>query len=244
MGGRTWSILRCACLAAALTACGGRGEDLSGEGFWVGSADGRQGAIVVTDSGELWGILALSFEASAPDLPSNGRTLHGRLDLRTGTGHLTYLSFDDLGALRMQSPASASLDSQGALSLVLPDATFFGSARESYATPVPIAAFAGHYVGRVFEARAAQVSYPARLTVTAEGLVSHVQDNCTTSGRLTPLEPARQVVAVRLTSTGDCVETDVRTGIAVLDTTARPIRLYVMTTRSDGVGGFGFIGTP
>lgn len=219
------------------------------EGFWVGTTPaGEAGALVIAPDGTLRGYLTA---------PSSSLSSAGSADVSleapvvfsggefSGTGTVVHIRPEQVR--RNHEVVRGQVAADGSLTATFPDGTAFSADyRPRYGQVAALEAYAGVYRGRILDDHS-DASYEGTLTLSRQGVLTHLRGFCTVSGRVQQLSPARGALRVELTHsmTERCgVGTEPRSGVVVLDTAVSPARLYVITTKpGTGVGeGFRFVG--
>ena len=246
---RTVSIIS---LGFAATACGGGGGSSpaapptppavvnTAEGIWIGTAGtGNTAAVAILENGETWGLY------------SSGTTIIGALNgTVTGAGSAVSGSGSDYNLVShtvSSGTLNGNVSAKSAINITTSTGgTFNGSYRTFYDQPASLAALAGTYTGYGVSGSSSTQSFP--LTINASGAISagSAAQGCTASGAATTRSSGKNIFNLSVTFTGtNCALGNgaSTTGIAILDATVSPTRLYALALKADKSDGFIYTGT-
>ena len=210
------------------------------EGFWIGmSTTGYNVALAVLENGETWGLY------------SSGNTIYGALYGNTlVSGNSVSGTGNDYNILaRTFTPGSYSGSATAKTTISVSTSigsSFSGTYRSLYDQSTALSTLAGTYLG--YGVSGTSVTQYTPVTISASGLVSSGSSilGCVATGNLAPRPSGKNVYNLNVTFTGvNCALGNgmITTGIAILDTSVFPSRLYAMALKPDKSDGFIWTGT-
>lgn len=222
------------------SAGGGIAITNAAEGFWVGtSSAGFDAGVAVLENGETWGIYSYGstiYGALLGSTTSSGNSLNGAgSDYNIPARTVTQGTYSGT----VTPKTSIAITSSGG-------GTFNGTYRSLYDQSPSLASLAGTYSG--YGVSGTSTTQYTTVTVSPAGVVSSGLQalGCTASGSVAPRASGKNVYNLSVTFAGiNCALGDgtTTTGIAILDTTVTPGRLYAVALKPDKTDGFVWSGT-
>ena len=225
-------------LAAALTACGGGGDDNpaksagAAEGFWSGPASsGVDVSVAVLENGETWAV----YESGGSIVGAINGTLTINGANFTGSGK----DFDLIDGSVVQGTFTGAAIAKTSLSISTSSGATVNTVYEAaYDQPATLASIAGTFAGSGVSATTSAQSIS--LTISPTGaLTIPGTAGCSAAGTVAPRASGKNVFNLSITFTGaNCAIGNgvTTTGIAVYNTTTGSlIALALNSAKSDGV---------
>lgn len=210
------------------------------EGFWVGtSSTGYDIGLAILENGETWGLYSsgnVIYGALVGNTATSGNSLSG-----TGT------DYNIPARTATQGSYSGTVTSKSSIAVTTSSGSGFnGTYRSLYDQSPSLTSLAGTYLGYGVSGSSTTQYLP--VTISSSGIVSAGSQalGCIAAGSVTPRASGKNIYNLSVTFTGvNCAlgNGTSTTGIAVLDTSVTPSRLYAMALKSDKSDGFIWTGT-